>query len=196
MSSPIDRLKKIFVWIIIGRCQFLFCVLIDLIFLIFWKTLRVKEHGGRKQAGNPRLVTTDYNHAAGDILKRIIVFGNRIFHPFPPWGNQRVSLIIFIYIGFFSFFSFSFPFFLFCIDWRGASRPSKGGAWGHCTLLAPQARGVDKRGEKEGSYAVVKAHALILATFQTLFWTMLRSFFPLSLSLFFSIIFFFIFWNP
>ena len=155
------------------------------------RTSMVEENKRVIRASLQRITTTPLEIFWSVLSFSVIGFSIR-FHR----GNQRVSLIIFIYIGFFSFFSFSFPFFLFCIDWRGASRPSKGGAWGHCTLLAPQARGVDKRGEKEGSYAVVKAHALILATFQTLFWTMLRSFFPLSLSLFFSIIFFFIFWNP
>ena len=155
MSSPIDRLKKIFVWIIIGRCQFLFCVLIDLIFLIFWKTLRVKEHGGRKQAGNPRLVTTDYNHAAGDILKRIIVFGNRIFHPFPPRKPTCISHHFHLYRLFLFFFLFPFLFFFFVSTGEGQAGPQRAEHGATAPSWHPKLEGwtsgVKKRGHTQWS---------------------------------------------
>lgn len=143
--------------------------------------MTIDKHRRRKQAGNPRLVTTDYNNAAGDIssVLSFLVIGF-------PVSTEKTTCIShhFHLYRLFLFFSF-----FFCIDWRGASRPSKGGAWGHCTLLAPQARGVDKRGEKEGSYGGQGAR-VNSGHFSNTVLTMLRSFFPLSL---FSFLFLFSF---
>lgn len=133
-----------------------------------------------KRAGNPRLVTTDYNNTAGDISS-IIVSGNRIFR-----FHQETTCIsdhFHLYIGFF------FSFFFFVSTGEGQAGPQRAEHGATAPSWHPKLEGWTSGVEKRGR-AVVKAHALIPATFQTcsdhaafLFLSPLSSSFPRTIFL-------------